>query len=73
MLVHSLVAQNDAVESENKIHEDSVARQYGFAGGLVPGVTVYAYLTWPAVERWGLRVARSWRDVGTFRVARVRR
>ena len=35
MLVHSLVAQNDAVESENKIHEDSVARQYGFAGGLV--------------------------------------
>jgi acyl dehydratase len=62
MLVHSLVAQNDAAESENKIHEDSVARQYGFAGGLVPGVTVYAYLTWPAVERWGL----EWLDRGAM-------
>ncbi len=62
MLVHSLVAQNDAVESENKIHEDSVARQYGFAGGLVPGVTVYAYLTWPAVERWG----QQWLDRGAM-------
>ena len=62
MLVHSLVAQNDAVESENKIHEDSVARQYGFAGGLVPGVTVFAYLTWPAVERWGV----DWLDRGSI-------
>ena len=26
---------------ENKIHEDDLARQYGFKGGLVPGVTVY--------------------------------
>lgn len=62
MLVHSLVAQNDAVESENKIHEDSVARLYGFAGGLVPGVTVFAYLTWPAVERWGV----DWLDRGSI-------
>lgn len=62
MLVHSLIAQNDAVESENKIHEDSVARQYGFAGGLVPGVTVFAYLTWPAVDRWG----RDWLDRGAI-------
>ena len=62
MLVHSLVAQNDAVESENKIHEDSVARQYGFAGGLVPGVTVFAYMTWPAVEQWGV----DWLDRGSI-------
>ncbi len=62
MLVHSLVARNDAVESENKIHEDSVARQYGFSGGLVPGVTVFAYLTWPAVERWGV----EWLDRGAI-------
>ena len=34
-------AHNIAADSENKIHDDSVARQYGFAGGLVPGVVVY--------------------------------
>src|SRR5262245_3890932 len=52
-LVHHLVAQNDAVESENKIHDDAVARKFGFQGGLVPGVTVFGYLTWPAVATWG--------------------
>ncbi len=51
--VHRLTAHNDAVSSENRIHDDDVARRYGFAGGLVPGVTVYAYLTHPAAARWG--------------------
>jgi acyl dehydratase len=50
---HSVVARNDAVASENKIHDDAVARGFGFRGGLVPGVTVYAYLTNPAARRWG--------------------
>ncbi len=49
-----VVAYNTATESENKIHEDSVARQYGFRGGLVPGVTVYAYLAQPGIVAWGL-------------------
>jgi acyl dehydratase len=61
-LVHSLVAQNDAVESENKIHDDAVARKFGFEGGLVPGVTVFGYLTWPAVSEWG----RAWLESGTI-------
>src|SRR4029434_7242537 len=65
-LVHSLVAQNDAVESENKIHDDAVARKFGFEGGLVPGVTVFGYLTWPAVSEWG----RAWLESGTI-TARV--
>ena len=30
-------ARNTSAASENKIHEDSVARDYGFRGGLVPG------------------------------------
>lgn len=46
-------AYNQATESENKIHDDSVARRYGFRGGLVPGVTVYAYLVHPAIAAWG--------------------
>jgi len=46
-------AFNTATTSHNKIHDDAVARSYGFAGGLVPGVDVYAYLSHPPVERWG--------------------
>jgi acyl dehydratase len=48
------VAANDAATSENKIHDDLVARKFGFAGGLVPGVTVYALATRPVVERFGV-------------------
>ncbi len=58
---HAVRARNFATASENKIHEDSVAKQYGFAGGLVPGVTVYAYMTRPVVEVLG----RDWLAYGT--------
>jgi acyl dehydratase len=37
-------ARNFATASENKIHDDAVAKQFGFRGGLVPGVTLYGYL-----------------------------
>jgi acyl dehydratase len=46
-------ARNIATESENKIHDDAVARRYGFAGGLVPGIVVYGYMTRPLVETLG--------------------
>ena len=72
------IAYNQATASENRIHADDVARQYGFRGGLVPGVTVYAYLVQPAVEAWGLdflargtasvRFDRPLFDGGAFRV-----
>ncbi|MBI5505792.1 MAG: hypothetical protein HY899_13415 [Deltaproteobacteria bacterium] len=48
------VAYNGATESENRIHGDDVARRFGFRGGLVPGVTVYAYLAEPAIRAWGI-------------------
>jgi acyl dehydratase len=50
---HTLQAHNDAAASANKIHDDTVAAQYGFRGGLVPGVTVYAYMTYPLVQAFG--------------------
>ncbi len=72
------IAYNQATESENKIHADDVAKRYGFRGGLVPGVTVYAYLVHPAVEAWGLEwvaggsanvvLAKPLYDEGAFRV-----
>ena len=46
-------AHNAATASENKIHDDDVARRYGFSGGLVPGVTLYAYMTRPVVDALG--------------------
>jgi hypothetical protein len=56
-----LVAFNTASQSENKIHDDDVARRFGFTGGLVPGVDVYAYLCWAPVATWGV----DWLERGT--------
>src|SRR5579883_1528050 len=43
----TVTARNPSTASENKIHDNEVARRYGFRGGLVPGVIVYAYTTIP--------------------------
>ena len=53
-------AFNTAKASENKIHDDAVARRFGFGGGLVPGVDVYAYIAHQPVARWG----RAWLERG---------
>jgi hypothetical protein len=60
----SAEAFNQAPESENRIHSDEVAREYGFRGALVPGVTVSAYLIHPAVAAWG----EVWLERGRARV-----
>jgi hypothetical protein len=61
---YTVKAVNTSTDSENKIHDDATARRYGFAGGLVPGVTVYAYLTEPLVEAFGT----AWLQRGTAAV-----
>ena len=63
-VLHRLRARNIATASNNKIHDDTVARQYGFEGGLVPGVEVYAYATHPVVARFGV----DWLERGTAHV-----
>ena len=57
---YQVEAYNLSHASENKIHDDTVAQKLGFAGGLVPGVEVYAYACHPPVERWG----RAWLERG---------
>ena len=52
--VWSAKALNTAPNSENQIHGDDMAKEFGFKGGLVPGVTVSAYLLHPIIEKWGL-------------------
>ncbi len=48
-----LQAYNTAKQSENKMHDDTVAKKFGFSGGLVPGVDVMAYMMHMPVARWG--------------------
>ena len=53
-------ALNTAPDSENQIHSDDLAKRYGFKGGLVPGVTVSAYLLHPVIESSGM----AWLEKG---------
>ena len=52
-LTYRVSAYNTAKLSENKMHDDTVARRFGFSGGLVPGVDVMAYMMHLPVEKWG--------------------
>jgi hypothetical protein len=54
-------AYNTAKASENKIHDDATAQRFGFKGGFVGGVNVYAYMAHQPVRRWG----RAWLERGT--------
>jgi acyl dehydratase len=56
MATYRVRAINTATASSNKMHDDTVAKQYGFAGGLVPGVDVWAYLSHLPAAAWG----RDW-------------
>jgi acyl dehydratase len=54
-------AYNTAKLSENKMHDDTVAKRYGFSGGLVPGVDVMAYMMHLPVAKWGRAfLERGW-------------
>ncbi len=61
-----LRAFNTATASENRVHDDEVARRLGFRGGLVPGVDVYAYLTSAVVAEWGVAWLESGRIEARF-------
>ncbi len=58
--VYEVVAFNTAAASENKIHDDSIARGLGYDGALVPGATLYAYMAHMPVAHWG----RAWLESG---------
>ena len=59
--VYHVSAFNSAKASENKIHDDATAQRFGFKGGLVGGVHVYAYMSHMPVAQWG----RAWLERGT--------
>ena len=51
--LYRVEAYNTAKQSENKMHDDTVAKRFGFSGGLVPGVDVMAYMMHQPVAKWG--------------------
>ena len=60
--IFRVTAHNTANDSDNKIHDDTVARTYGFRGGLVPGVSVYGYMIPAVLECLG----RDWLERGSI-------
>jgi hypothetical protein len=57
-------AVNTATDSDNRIHDDTTAAEYGFQGGLVPGVTIYGYMATAVIDRLGPQwLARGAMDV----------
>lgn len=60
---YKLKAHNYGEDHENKIHSDEGAAKYGFAGALVPGVAVYAYLARPVLDAFG----KAWLEGGLMK------
>lgn len=60
MFCYEVTAKNYGADHANKIHSDEGAANYGFAGALVPGVGLYAYLTRPIIETLGF----AWLESG---------
>ena len=52
-MTYRVEAYNLSHASENRIHDDATAQRFGFTGGLVPGVEVFAYCCHPPLEKWG--------------------
>jgi len=66
--IYRIKARNTSSTGENAIHDDETARRYGFQGGLVPGVMVYAYMTQPLAAAFGA----AWLTRGTASVRFVK-
>tara|TARA_B100001123_G_scaffold445895_1_gene598662 strand:+ start:1756 stop:2586 length:831 start_codon:yes stop_codon:yes gene_type:complete len=59
-----VTAYNDAADSGNPMHNDAAARAMNFRGALVPGVTVFGFVTHPFVSHFG----DSWLAQGSIQV-----
>ncbi len=57
-------AHNSGAESNNLIHDDEQARRHGFRAGLVPGSSIFAYMSRSLVEFMG----KDWLEHGAAEV-----
>ena len=60
MRIYQATARNFSAETENRIHSDEVAAQFGFAGALVPGAAVFGHMTRPLVDAVGTDWLANW-------------
>ena len=60
MRTYQATARNFAHDTENRIHSDDVAAQFGFAGALVAGAAVFGHMTRPLVEALGTDWLSNW-------------
>ena len=60
MRVYQATARNFSHDTENRIHSDEVAAQFGFAGALVAGAAVFGHMTRPLVEALGTDWLANW-------------
>lgn len=67
-LTHELTAFNYAENFANRIHSEEFAKEFGFVAGLVPGIGVFAYMTYPLVKRFG----RPWLNCSTIAAKFIR-
>lgn len=63
---YSVTAFNASKHSENRMHDDTVAKKFGFAGGLVAGVEVFAYMGHAPLDAWGRAFLERGRMEGRF-------
>ncbi len=66
--LRSVIARNTAADEAGSIHDDEYAARVGYQGGLVPGVTLLAYLTTSLVEAFG----EAWPQRGRLRARFLR-
>lgn len=64
----TVVARNTAAAEAGSIHDDAYAARLGYRGGLVPGVTLLAYLTPALIAAFG----EAWPQRGRLRARFVR-
>lgn len=60
MGVYRATARNFSTETENRIHSDEVAAQFGFDGALVPGAAIFGHMTRPLLDVLGTNWLTSW-------------
>ncbi len=57
-------ASKNTMDPPNLIHEDEHARRYGYRGGLVPGTSIFAYMSRSLVDFSGTSwLERGWAEV----------
>lgn len=61
MRVYQATARNFSAETENRIHSDEVAAEFGFAGALVPGAAIFGHMTRPLLDALGTNWLSNWR------------